>query len=140
MVELGMTDADGVIVNFSPPDNLPSATPGKTVLAYIWVLVDDESEGRARRDLTAYCIATPYARHFTALGYGEVVADVAALASKRRLREAPGTLPTEFVAAFYTALDRLPALCAEYRTAGAIPILLPVTGPEPDSLVIALPS
>lgn len=129
MVELGLTGADGVIVNFAPPETLPALTADKTVLAYVWVLVDDEAEGRARRDLTSYCLAAPYARHFTTLGYGEVVDEVAALAAQRRLREAPGSLPAEFVHRFYATLDRLPGLCTDYRDAGATPILLPVTGP-----------
>jgi len=139
MVDLGMTDGDGVIVNFTPPEMLPAPAADKTVLAYLWVLVDDESEGRARRDLSAYCLARPYAKHFTALGYGEVVGSVVALAGERRLREAPDALPAEFVHRFYATLDRLPELCADYRSAGATPILLPVTGPTPASLVISLP-
>lgn len=139
MVEVGMTDGDGVIVNFAPPDQLPEPVSGKTVLSYVWVLVDDESEGRARRDLTGYCLASPYARHFTRLGYGEIVADVVQLAGQRRLREAPGALPAEFVDRFYASRDQLPQLCADYRQAGATPILLPVTGPEPASLLIPLP-
>ncbi len=138
MVTLGMTDGDGVIVNFTLPANLPSPSPDKTVLAYVWVLVDEESEGRARRDLTAYCLAAPYARHFAALGYADVVAEVAALAAQRRLREAPAALPAEFVHSFYADLDGLADLCADYRRAGATPILVPVTGPQPDSLVIRL--
>ncbi len=137
MVELGMTDGDGVIVNFTPPELLPAPSTGKTVLAYVWVLVDEESDARARRDLTAYCLAKPYARHFTALGYGQVVADIAALAGQRRLREGPTALPTEFVHRFYAKPDELSGLCAAYRTAGATPILLPVTGPDPETLVIS---
>jgi len=109
------------------------------MLAYVWVLVDDESEGRARRDLTAYCLAKPYARHFTTLGYGQVVADIAGLAGQRRLREGPEALPSEFVHRFYATPDQLADLCAAYRSAGATPILLPVTGPEPASLVIPMP-
>ncbi len=140
MIELGMTDGDGVILNFAPPENLPPPSSGKTVLAYIWVLVDDESEARARRDLTAYCLAKPYARHFTALGYGDVVADVVALAGQRRLREGPAALPAEFVRRFYAQPDQLTDLCAAYGNAGATPVLLPVTGPDPESLVIPLPS
>ena len=139
MVALGMTDGDGVIVNFTPPDSVPPSAPGKTVLSYVWVLIDDESEGRARRDLTAYCLAAPYARHFATLGYGEVVAEVGALAGQRRLREAPAALPLEFVERFYTRHDRLADVCADYRQAGATPILLPVTGPEPASLLVSLP-
>ncbi|MBA3411105.1 MAG: LLM class flavin-dependent oxidoreductase [Geodermatophilaceae bacterium] len=138
MVELGMTDGDGVIVNFTPPDTLPAPAADKTVLAYVWVLVDDESEGRARRDLTGYCLAAPYARHFTSLGYGEVVALITELAGQRRLREAPDALPAEFVSTFYATLDRLPGRCSDYRNAGATPVLLPVTGPEPDSLLAGL--
>ena len=140
MVDLGMTGADGVIVNFTPPDRVRPESPDKTVLAYVWVLIDEESEGRARRDLTAYCLAAPYARHFTALGYAEVVTDVRALAAQRRLREAPAALPTEFVERFYTRHERVPGVCAEYGQAGAIPILLPVTGPEPASLLTSLPT
>lgn len=139
MVELGMTAGDGVIVNFAPPETVPEPTPDKTVFAYVWVLVDAESEGRARRDLTAYCLAAPYARHFTALGYGEVVASVRALAGQRRLRTAPDQLPAEFVDRFYATVERLPELCAQFGAAGAIPILLPVTGPDPDSLLTSLP-
>lgn len=139
MVALGMSDGDGVIVNFTPPEALPPTQPDKTVLAYVWVLVDEESEGRARRDLTAYCLAAPYARHFARLGYDEVVAEVVALAGQRRLREAPAGLPIEFVHRFYVPLDRLTGLCADYQQAGATPILLPVTGPEPASLVTGLP-
>lgn len=139
MVELGMSDGDGVIVNFTPPETLPAPTSGKTVLAYVWVLVDGESEGRARRDLTAYCLAAPYARHFTSLGYGDVVDHVTALASQRHLREAPEALPADFVHRFYAGVDRLPELCAAYVNAGATAVLLPVTGPEPDSLLAGLP-
>ena len=139
MVELGMTDGDGVIVNFTPADSVPPPTPGKEVLSYVWVLVDEESEGRARRDLTAYCLTAPYARHFTTLGYGEVVAEVGSLAGQRRLREAPEALPTEFVDRFYTRHDRLAGVCAEYGRAGATPVLLPVTGPEPASMLTMLP-
>jgi len=139
MVELGMTDADGVIVNFTPPETVPRPTADKTVLAYVWVLVDAESEGRARRDLTAYCLAAPYARHFTTLGYGEVVAIVTELAAQRRLRTAPDQLPAEFVDRFYATVERLPELCAQFDAVGAVPILLPVTGPEPDSLASSLP-
>lgn len=139
MVELGMTVADGVIVNFTPPSSVPASASGKTVLAYVWVLVDGESESRARRDLTSYCLAVPYARHFTALGYGEVVDLVRSLAAQRRLREAPDALPPEFVHRFYVSTDRLPAVCAEYREACATPVLLPVTGPAPTSLLTGLP-
>lgn len=139
MVEVGMTTGDGVIVNFAPPDSVPPASADKTVLAYVWVLIDDESEARARRDLTAYCLAAPYARHFTTLGYGDVVAEVGALAGERRLREAPAVLPADFLGRFYTRHDRLHDVCADYRRAGATPILLPVTGPEPASLLAGLP-
>ena len=139
MVDLGMTGGDGVIVNFAPPETVPEPAADKTVLAYVWVLVDAESEGRARRDLTAYCLAAPYARHFTTLGYGEVVALVTELAGQRRLREAPDALPAAFVHRFYTGSDQLPELCSAYRDAGATPILLPVTGPEPGSLLAGLP-
>jgi alkanesulfonate monooxygenase SsuD/methylene tetrahydromethanopterin reductase-like flavin-dependent oxidoreductase (luciferase family) len=139
MVDLGMTDGDGVIVNFSPPETVPKPLADKTVFSYVWVLVDEESEGRARRDLTAYCLAAPYARHFTTLGYGEVVGMVKELAGQRRLRTAPDQLPADFVHRFYATVERLPALCAEYAAAGATPILLPVTGPEPDSLLTSLP-
>lgn len=139
MVELGMSEADGVIVNFTPPDSLPAPAPDKSVLSFVWVLVDEGSEGRARRDLTAYCLAAPYARQFTALGYGEVVAAVRALGEQRKLREAPAGLPSEFVHRFYTTPDRLADLCAALGTAGATPILLPVTGPDPASLLTGLP-
>lgn len=86
------------------------------------MLVDEESPGRARREISGYCLATPYARHFASLGYAEVVAEVVSLARERRLREAPDALPAEFVHRFYASLDRLPGLCADYRQAGATPI------------------
>lgn len=139
MVELGMSAGDGVIVNFTPPAKLPALRPDKTVLAYVWVLMDEDSRGRARRDLTSYCLAAPYARHFASLGFGDVVAEVVALAGQRRLREAPDMLPAEFVSTLYADLDTLPGLCSDYRAAGATPILLPVTGPHPESLVIPRP-
>jgi len=68
-----------------------------------------------------------------------VVADIATLAGQRRLREGPEALPAEFVHHFYATLDRLDELCGDYRSGGATPILAPVTGPDPATLVVSAP-
>lgn len=139
MTELGMTVGDGVILNFTPPETVPAPVADKDVLVFVWVLVDEESEARARRDLTAYCLARPYARHFTALGYGDAVAHVAELAAAKRLREAPAALPADFFGRFYCSAQALPETLAGYHSAGATPVLLPITGPDPASLLTGLP-
>ncbi|MFH5821934.1 LLM class flavin-dependent oxidoreductase [Georgenia sp. AZ-5] len=131
MVELGLTEADGVIVNHTPPAHLPGPVPGRTVMAYCWVLAAPDGDLRARRDVVSYMMAEPYARHFARLGFGEVVAEARALHAAGRLREAPARLPDELVHALFVTPEGLPRRLAELRAAGAVPVLMPVTGARP---------
>jgi alkanesulfonate monooxygenase SsuD/methylene tetrahydromethanopterin reductase-like flavin-dependent oxidoreductase (luciferase family) len=128
MVELAFDATDGAIVNLTPPGALPAPRDGKLLLAYVWVLASDDAERRARRDLVAYLVAPPYARHFTRLGFGEVVRRVAGLHAAGRLREAPALLPRELVDTAYATPAGLAGRLAAYRRAGAHPVVVPVTG------------
>jgi alkanesulfonate monooxygenase SsuD/methylene tetrahydromethanopterin reductase-like flavin-dependent oxidoreductase (luciferase family) len=128
MVDLAFDATAGAIVNLTPPAALPAPRDGKLLLAYVWVLASDDAEQRARRELVAYLVAAPYARHLTRLGFGAVVQRVARLHAAGRLREAPALLPRELVEAAYARPDGLAGLLAAYRRAGAHPVVVPVTG------------
>jgi alkanesulfonate monooxygenase SsuD/methylene tetrahydromethanopterin reductase-like flavin-dependent oxidoreductase (luciferase family) len=130
MVELAFEASAGAMVNLTPPEALPAPRDGKLLLAYVWVLASDDAEQRARRELVAYLVAAPYARHLTRLGFGEVVRHVAGLHAEGRLREAPAALPRELVEAVYVRPDGLARRLAAYRRAGAHPVVVPVTGEE----------
>ncbi|HEX6257753.1 MAG TPA: LLM class flavin-dependent oxidoreductase [Euzebyales bacterium] len=131
MTELAFEAADGVVVNHVPADLVPAALPGAEVLAFVWVTTTADGPARARRDLTSYIMAPPYARHYRRQGYGDAVDRVLALHTEGRLREAPATLPDGMVDAFYVDPDGLAARCAAYRSAGAVPVIVPVSGDDP---------
>jgi alkanesulfonate monooxygenase SsuD/methylene tetrahydromethanopterin reductase-like flavin-dependent oxidoreductase (luciferase family) len=131
MVALGYEEADGVIVNHTPPDALARAPEGHTQMVYVWLRVADDAEARVRRELVSYACAPPYARHFTRLGFGEDVEEVARLRAGRRLREAPDRLSDTFVDALYVDEARLGERLDAIRAVGAIPVVLPVTGEDP---------
>lgn len=130
MTALAFDAADGVILNHTPPTHVPEAPAGAHVLAFVWVAAT-EDPSRVRRDLVTYVMAPPYARHFARLGFGGVVDRVRALAAQGRLREAPAAVPAEMVDTLCIGLDGLADRCAAYRTAGARPIVVPVTGDDP---------
>lgn len=139
MVELGLMEADGVMLNHTPPDAVPDDVPeSATVLAYVWVYACDDAGRRARRDLVSYAMAKPYARHFTRLGFGDAVEDIRSLHSAGRLREAPDRLPADLVDALFVTLDGVPGRVAEFHEAGATPVVLPVTGDDPVTEIRAL--
>lgn len=131
MTALALEVADGVILNHTPPSQVPAAPDGKQVVAYCWVLCCPDGDARVRRDLVSYAMAAPYARHFRSLGFAEVVDDVQRLHAAGRLREAPARLPREMVDALSTAPDDLAQRLAEYEVAGALPVVMPVTGERP---------
>jgi hypothetical protein len=138
MVRAGLEEADGVVINHTPADRLPQAPDGKLLLAYVWVLACEDGDTRVRRDLTSYVMADPYARHFTELGFGDTVAEVRAMHAAGRLREAPARLPVEMVDTFSVTPDRLPARVTEFQDAGAVPVLMPVTGERPGEEISGL--
>jgi alkanesulfonate monooxygenase SsuD/methylene tetrahydromethanopterin reductase-like flavin-dependent oxidoreductase (luciferase family) len=130
MAALAVEAADGVILNHTPPDDV--ATPaGADVLAFVWTAAAADGEVQARRDLTSYVMAAPYARHYRRLGFGQVVDRVHRLHAEGRLRDAPAALPDAMLAALYTGQDDLAARCAAYRRRGALPVNVPVTGADP---------
>ena len=128
MVELAFEATAGAMVNLTPPEALPAPRDGKLLLAYVWVLASDDAEQRTRRELVAYLVAAPYARHFARLGFGDVVRRVAGLHAEGRLREAPAVLPRELVDTMYVRPEGLASRLAAYRRAGAHPVVVPVTG------------
>lgn len=130
MTALAFEAADGVILNHTPPARVPEAPPDAHVLAFVWVMATDDPT-HVRRDLATYMMAPPYARHFVRLGFGAVVDGVRALAADGRLREAPAAVPTEMVDTFSVDLDGLADRCTAYRAAGAVPVIIPVTGDDP---------
>ncbi len=138
MVELAFEATAGAIVNLTPPEALPSPREGKLLLANVWVLDGDDAEPRARRDLVAYVMAAPYARHFSRLGFTEAVERVAALGAEGRLRDAPATLPEEMIGALYVRPPGLAGRLAAYRRAGAHPVVIPVTADRPADEMAAL--
>jgi hypothetical protein len=131
MTALAFEAADGVVLNHIPADVVPTAPDRADVLAFVWVTTTPDGPVRARRDLTSYIMAPPYARHYRRLGYGDTVDRVHALRAEGRLREAPATLPDEMVDAFYVDAQGLGARCAAYRSAGALPVIVPVGGDDP---------
>lgn len=131
MTALALDAADGVILNHTPPALVVDAPDAALVLAFVWTAAAPDGAVRVRRELTSYVMAAPYARHYRQLGYGEVVDRVHALHADGRLRDAPERLPQEMVDAFYVGQDDLAARCAAYRDAGAVPIVVPVTGDDP---------
>jgi hypothetical protein len=132
MTALAFDAADGVIVNHTPPGQVPDAPPGAHVLAFVWVAATSD-QVHVRRSLVTYVMARPYARHFRRLGFGAAVDRVQALYASGRLREAPAVLPAEMVDALSTDPEDLGHRCAAYRAAGALPIVVPVTGDDPIS-------
>lgn len=131
MAGLALRAADGVILNHTPPEDVVDAPDGTDVLAFVWTAAAPDGDARVRRDLTAYVMAAPYARHYRRLGYGEVVDRVHALHAEGRLREAPAALPDDMVAAVHTSQDDLAARCDAYRRTGALPVIVPLTGDDP---------
>lgn len=131
MTTLALSAADGVILNHTPPANVVDAPDGRDVLAFVWTAAASDGDARVRRDLTSYVMAAPYARHYRRLGFGDVVDRVHAFHAEGRLREAPKALPDEMVAAFHTRQDDLAVRCDAYRRAGALPVIVPVTGDDP---------
>lgn len=132
MQELAHEVADGTIVNLTPPDDLASSAVGRR-LVMVWTLCGPGSELRARRELVSYALSRPYAAHLERLGYGAVVQEVERLRAAGRLREAPSRLPDALLERLFTPLDALPRRLADYRAAGAEPLVLPVLGPESDA-------
>lgn len=131
MTALALDAADGVILNHTPPDDVVAARPDRDVLVFVWTQAAPDGDARPRRELTSYVMAAPYARHFVRMGYGEAVATVHALHADGRLRAAPAALPAAMVDALYVTQDRLADRCAAYRSAGALPVIVPVTGDDP---------
>lgn len=131
MTTLALSAADGVILNHTPPANVVDAPDGRDVLAFVWTAAASDGDARVRRDLTSYVMAAPYAQHYRRLGFGEVVDRVHAFHAEGRLRDVPKALPDEMVAAFHTRQDDLAVRCDAYRRAGALPVIVPVTGDDP---------
>jgi alkanesulfonate monooxygenase SsuD/methylene tetrahydromethanopterin reductase-like flavin-dependent oxidoreductase (luciferase family) len=135
MGALALDAADGVILNHTPPSavraTVPAAGTGATVLAFCWVSACDDGEQRVRRELVSYVMAAAYARHYTRMGFGDVVDQVHALHADGRLRDAPGVLPQAMVEAFYVSPEALPDRLVAYHDVGATPLVLPVTGDRP---------
>jgi alkanesulfonate monooxygenase SsuD/methylene tetrahydromethanopterin reductase-like flavin-dependent oxidoreductase (luciferase family) len=138
MTDLALTEADGVILNHTPPPAVPTAPQGKLVLAFCWVAACRDAERHVRRQLVSYMVTEPYARHFTRLGFGAPVETVHALHRDGRLREAPDALPRSMVDAFSVAPDAVANRVREYERAGALPIVVPVTGEDPHGEITAL--
>jgi alkanesulfonate monooxygenase SsuD/methylene tetrahydromethanopterin reductase-like flavin-dependent oxidoreductase (luciferase family) len=131
MTALAFEAADGVIVNHTAPGDVPSAPRGADVLAFVWTIAAPDGDARARRDLTSYVMAAPYARHYRRMGFGDVVDRAHELRAEGRLREVPALLPTGLVERCYVHTDALVARVAAYRQAGALPVIVPVTGDDP---------
>lgn len=131
MTALALEAADGVIINHTAPGDVPDAPVDADVLAFVWTIAAPDGDARARRDLTSYVMAAPYARHYRRMGFGEVVDRAHALRAEGRLREVPALLPSGMVERCYVQPDDLAGRAAAYRQAGALPIIVPVTGDEP---------
>ncbi|WP_052665998.1 LLM class flavin-dependent oxidoreductase [Nitriliruptor alkaliphilus] len=131
MVELGFSEADGVIVNHTPPDALVDPVEGRTLWSYVWLRAAPDAGRRIRREIVSYACAPPYARHFTSLGFGDDVEAVAKLRAEGRLREAPDALSDAIVDALYVTPAALASRVAAVRERGALPVVLPVTGDDP---------
>ena len=97
----------------------------------MWVRACADADGRTRREITSYATARPYARHFTALGYGAMVDQVQRLRSQGRLREAPALIPQELLDLLYVDVDDVRARGRAYAAVGATPVVMPVTGDDP---------
>jgi alkanesulfonate monooxygenase SsuD/methylene tetrahydromethanopterin reductase-like flavin-dependent oxidoreductase (luciferase family) len=138
MTDLALTEADGVVVNHTTPAAVPEAPADRMVLAFCWVTACQDGEARARRELISYMVTEPYARHFTRLGFGAAVDAVRALHRDGRLREAPATLPASLIDTLYVAPDGLPDRLRAYHRAGALPVVVPVTGDDPYHEITAL--
>jgi alkanesulfonate monooxygenase SsuD/methylene tetrahydromethanopterin reductase-like flavin-dependent oxidoreductase (luciferase family) len=138
MAALALDVADGVILNHTPPSAVRDTVPAAgTVLAFCWVSACEDGTQRVRRELVSYVMAAAYARHYTRMGFGDVVARVHALRADGRLREAPGQLPQAMVDACYVTPEALPDRLAAYRAIGVTPVVLPVTGDRPAAEIAA---
>lgn len=131
MVDLACTEADGVILNVTPADALPDRPEGVEVHAFVWVRACPDADHRARREVTSYSMAAPYARQFTALGYGAMVREIHRLAAEGRLRDAPDSVPQELLDRLCVDHSALGPRTAAYAAAGVTPIVMPVTGSDP---------
>ncbi|MBW3605539.1 MAG: LLM class flavin-dependent oxidoreductase [Actinobacteria bacterium] len=131
MTALALEAADGVILNHTPPGDVGPAPVDTDVLAFVWTPAAPDGDARVRRELISYMMAEPYARHYRRLGFGDVVDRVHALHADGRLRDAPTVVPGDMVDTLYVDPDALAARCAAYRQAGALPVIVPVTGDDP---------
>lgn len=131
MTALALEAADGVILNHTPPDDVAPAPADAEVLAFVWTPAAPDGAARVRRELISYMMAAPYVRHYRRLGFGEVVDRVHALHAAGRLRDAPAVVPGDMIDTLYVEPDALAARCDAYRRAGALPVVVPVTGDDP---------
>ena len=89
MTELACTVGDGALLTLTPPEAIPDLH-GSASYVYMWVRACADADERTRREITSYATARPYARHFTALGYGAMVDQVQRLRSAGAAAGGPG--------------------------------------------------
>ena len=129
MTELACTVGDGALLTLTPPEAIPDLR-GSASYVYMWVRACADADERTRREITSYATARPYARHFTALGYGAMVEQVQRLRSAGRLREAPAAIPQELLDLLYVDVEDVRTRGRAYAAVGATPVVMPVTGDD----------
>lgn len=131
MLELAGASADGVLLNWSSPDEVARARErvtdagqGTEVATYVRVAVH-EDRGVARRALAAeigrYCALPAYAAHFERQGYGETVEAVKSAYREGGSGAVAGAIPDEVLLDlgwFGTPDDDATETLARYATAG----------------------
>lgn len=130
MIELACTIGDGTILTLTPSDAVPPLH-GTESYVYMWVRVLDDGDVQTRREVTSYAMAAPYARHFANLGYGTMVDQIHRLHAEGRLRDAPDVVPVELLDRLYVDPRDITLRAKEYIAAGVVPVVMPVTGPNP---------
>lgn len=136
MVAMASEVADGVVVSYTPVDALPACDGER--YATVWVSACDDAAIRARRELTSYAVAPSYGRHFRRLGYGAAVDAIVRLHAEGRLREGPKQIPGELVDRLLVAPRDLAERAAEVAAQDAVPLVLPLTGTDPEAELTAL--
>lgn len=131
MTELACTVADGALLTLTPPDAIPDLT-GTQSYVYMWVRACEDADVRTRREITSYATAAPYARHFATLGYGAVVEQLQQLHSEGRLREGPDVVPQDLLDLLFVDAADVAQRTDEYTRVGITPVVMPVTGVDPE--------
>jgi alkanesulfonate monooxygenase SsuD/methylene tetrahydromethanopterin reductase-like flavin-dependent oxidoreductase (luciferase family) len=111
MLALAGREADGVILNYTAPDDYPTVVPlvkahgaDKEIVQRLYVCPTDAPEAayaRARRSIAAYLSVPTYRAHQEWLGHGDLLSEMWACAERGDMKAARAALPSEVVDRYY---------------------------------------